>query len=43
MTDTQRRGLVSDRDSGILHVHVGVETMRVGEASQGQVLHSEEE
>lgn len=35
--DTQRRGLGLDRDSGIIHVCVGVETMRVGEASYGEL------
>lgn len=39
---TQRRGLGSDRDSGIIHVCVGVETMRVGEASCGELCSQNE-
>lgn len=41
--DTQRWVLGSDRDSEIICICVGVETMRVGEASHGEVLYSEEE
>lgn len=34
--DAQRRGLKSNRDSGIIQVRVGVKTMKVGEASHRQ-------
>ena len=37
MTNVQRRDLGSDRVLGIIRIHVGVETTRVGEASRREL------